>query len=107
MCRRERIGYGLLLSAIAGFLLTAAVALAASNIKEKGMLEAVEQQGKVVVITRADYKGAYQVSPWAIILNGQGRKTTLDTFLVPMPVEYDVEYTATGPIIKRIREIPQ
>jgi hypothetical protein len=109
MSRRESIGFGLLLSLLALLLVTAVPALAAPNINEKGTLIKVEERGSVVVISRGDHTGAYRMSPYAIILSGSGtgKKTTLDTYLVPTPVEYDVEYTATGPIIKRIREIPQ
>jgi hypothetical protein len=90
--------------------------MAGANIKGNGMLDAVEEQGKIVVITtksdRVDVTervqtAAYQMSSYALVLDGRGRKTKLDTYRIPAKVEFEVEYTANGAVIKKIREIPQ
>jgi hypothetical protein len=107
MKRQMGIGFGIVAVVIVILLTMTAMAPAGPNIKERGKLEAVEEGGKVVVITMGDHKGAYQMSSLAIILNGFGKKTTLDTFPVPTPVAFEVEYTENGPIIKRIEMLPQ
>ena len=94
----------------------AAPAAAAPNIKVKGTLEEVQEHGHYAVITTAadrvdvvlrEHRAVYQVSSYAAIINGFGRKASLESFSLPAKVEFEVEYTAGGPIIKKIREIPQ
>jgi hypothetical protein len=115
---RKNIGIGWFMAAMLVVTLLAVVepALAAPNIKEKGTLEAVEDNGRSVIIVmrgaaidkvERENRGTYQVSPYAIIINGFGKKAALDTFSLPAKIEFEVEYTAQGPIIKKIRELPQ
>ncbi|MEK6744790.1 MAG: hypothetical protein AABZ15_14335 [Nitrospirota bacterium] len=116
MNRQGKIGFGLLLSAVAYLLVAVIGASAAPNIKEKGILEAVGEGGRTVTIsTQGDnvdkvvreHRGVYQLSSLVIILNEKGKRTTLDAFPLPVKVEFDVEYTPAGALIKKIRVIPQ
>jgi hypothetical protein len=101
---------------LVGVLLAASPVMAAPNIKEKGTLEEVQDNGKTAVITtqgdnvvKAErlHRGAYQVLPYAIIINGFGKKAALETFKLPAKIQFEVEYTSTGAVIKKIRELPQ
>ena len=116
MNRQGKIGYGLALTVLAVLLAITTTVMAGPNIKGTGTLEAVEEQGKVVMITtrgdsidgtERERSGGYQVSAYALILDGRGRKTTLDKYMIPTKVEFEFEYTPNGPVIKKIREIPQ
>ena len=96
------LGIGAVL-VLAGLL---TVAPAAPNILEKGTFQAVESNGAVVII-KGEHTGLYQLSGMAQVYDGFGKKTTIDTYMVPSEVEFLVEYTEKGPVIKKIREIPQ
>lgn len=110
-----RIGWAVV-AVLTMVLLASLPAAAAPNIKEKGTLEAVEDNGRSAVIAKQApsvdkvvlfTRGTYAVSPYAVIINGAGKKATLGSFILPAKIEYEVEYTAEGPIIKKVREIPQ
>lgn len=116
MKRQRKIGFGLVLTVLAVLLTITNTVMAGANIKGSGTLDAVEEQGQIVVITtkgdridktEREHSAAYQMSSFALILDGRGRKTTLDTYVIPTKVEFEVEYTANGAVIKKIREIPQ
>lgn len=113
MNRQGKIGFGLAITVLAVLLAITTMAMAGPNIKGNGTLTAVEEQGKVVIITtRSDsmdkeFTKAYQVSSYILIFDGRGRKTTLDTYMIPTKVEFEVEYAPNGAVIKKIREIPQ
>jgi hypothetical protein len=82
----------------------AAPAGAASDtrVKVHGVLTSVESDGTIVI----DDKG-YDVDSSARILDGQGKKTSLDKLGLPVKVQFELIYTQRGPIIKLIREVPQ
>jgi hypothetical protein len=110
------IGFGLMLAVLAHLLAITTTVMAGPNIKGYGTLNAVEEQGGILIITTAVdstnepkgvRSGGYQVSPYALILDGRGRKTTLNTYNIPTKVEFEMEYTPTGPLVKKVREIPQ
>ena len=116
MNRRGKIRFATVLTALAVLLTITNTVMAGANIKVSGTLDAVEEHGKVVVITtksdrvdktEREHSAAYQVSSYALILDGRGRKTTLDTYVIPTKVEFEVEYTPNAAVIKKIREIPQ
>jgi hypothetical protein len=107
--------FRLLITAICFFAL-AGLAMAGANITEKGTLETVEENGRfVTIVKKADnvdkvvreYRAVYEMTSRTIILDGFGKKSTLERFQLPSQVEYVVEYTQNGPVIKKIREIPQ
>jgi hypothetical protein len=116
MNRQGKIRFTLVLTLFAVLLTITNMVMAGANIKVSGTLDAVEEQGKVVIITtksdridktEREHPAAYQVSPYALILDGRGRKTKLDTYVIPTKVEFEVEYTPSAAVIKKIREIPQ
>jgi hypothetical protein len=114
--RSEKIRFFQLLFTAICFCVVAGLAMAGANITEKGTLEMVEENGRFVTIVRKadnvdkvvrEHRAVYEMTSRAIILDGFGKKSTLDSFQVPSQVEYVVEYTQNGPFIKKIREIPQ
>jgi hypothetical protein len=113
MHSQNSIRYGLVLTVLTVLLAIAAMVAAAPNIKLNGTLAAVEEQGKVAIITtksentNKESTKAYHMSTYTLVIDGRGRKATLDKYPIPSIVEFEVEYTLSGPVIKKIREIPQ
>lgn len=94
--------------AMLGILMLSGAA-AAPNILEKGTFQSIESKDPIVriVITKGEHTAVYMLSSMAQVYDGFGKRTTIDTYMVPSEVEFVVEYTAKGPVIKKIREIPQ
>jgi len=116
MNSQNKMRYGLVLTMLAVLMAITTSVMAGANLKGNGTLDAVEEQGKIVIITTSsdrvditerEQTASYQMSSFALVLDGRGRKTTLDTYRIPTKVEFEVEYTANGAVIKKIREIPQ
>jgi len=115
MNRQGKIRFALVLTVLAVLLTIANTVTAGPNIKGSGTLNAVEEQGRIVIITTKEegidetkkVPGGYLVSAYALVLDGKGRKTNLSTYMIPAKVEFEAEYTPNGPVIKKIREIPQ
>lgn len=75
----------------------------ADNVKARGTLSEVRENGTVVI----DDHG-YELSPSVVILDGQGKRVSLDELSLPTVVQYEYQYKADrGPVIRLIREIPQ
>jgi len=109
MNRRLRDTWGSAIAvAILGILMLTGAA-AGANVVEKGTFQSIESKDPVVriVITKGEHTAVYMLSPMALVYDGFGKRTTIDTYMVPSEVEFQVEYTAKGPVIKKIREIPQ
>jgi hypothetical protein len=83
---------------------SAAPADAASDgrVKSHGVLTSIESDGTVVI----NDKG-YEVDPAARILDGRGKRTSLDRFYLPARVQFEFTYLQRGPVIRLIREVPQ
>ena len=103
--RTASVGIGM---AVCLFLLLTA-AMAAPNMLQTGTFQGIETNGliKSIVITKGEHTGVYRLSGMAQVYDGLGRRTTIDTYMLPSEVEFLVEYTERGPVIKKIREIPQ
>jgi hypothetical protein len=85
-------------------LCCAAISDAASDkrVKAVGVLTSIESDGMVVIDD-----SIYAVDSSARILDGQRKKTTLDTFTLPAKVQFEFRYTERTAIISVIQEIPQ
>jgi hypothetical protein len=99
------------------FLLAAAISVsAAPNIKEKGLLEAIGEDNRSVTImtqgpsvdkVEREYRAVYPLVPNVIVLDGFGKRTKVDALPLPVKVEFEVEYTPTRALIKKINVRPQ
>lgn len=87
---------------LAVWFAASAIASPDEKVKAHGTLTSVEDDGTVLI----DDKG-YEVDPAARIINGRGKRSTLDKLVLPFKVEFEFIYTQRGPVIKLIREIPQ
>lgn len=94
---------GIALIAVALTCFAAGGAAAAEGVKATGTLSEVRENGTVVI----DDHG-YELSPSAVIVDGQGKRVSLDELSLPTVVQYEYKYRADrGPAIRVIREMPQ
>jgi hypothetical protein len=81
----------------------APAALAASPTETgQGILTAIDPDGSLVISDRG-----YQISPYAIIRDGIGRKVELKDLQLPLPVIFEYGHSPRGPVIKVLKEFPQ
>ncbi|HAK61242.1 MAG TPA: hypothetical protein DCO77_12830 [Nitrospiraceae bacterium] len=71
-------------------------------VKAQGMLTSIEEDGNVVI----DNKG-YAVAFSARVLNFRKEHIALEDLKLPTAVSFVYTYTRRGPVIRRIRELPQ
>lgn len=114
---RGRGRWTVLLSAIAVFLCIAHSALAEMPQRPKGTGILISADNGIAIIqergpikedgTQDSVERGYRLSPYAIILDPQGRKTSLEKMALPTVVAFEYVYTIEGPEIRLIREMAQ
>lgn len=72
------------------------------RVEAHGVLSSVESDGTIVI----DDKG-FGTDPSMRIIDGQGKRMTLDKISLPARISYEFYYSAQGPVIILIREIRQ
>lgn len=93
----------MLIAVTLGCFTIGGIVVAAEGVKATGTLSEVRENGTVVI----DDQG-YELSPSVVIVDGQGKRISLNDLKLPAVVKYEYKYQADrGPVIRVIRELPQ
>lgn len=100
--KKHNVWFSIVLAVFTLLYLAGNAGSAGKLAKATGTLTSIEQDGTVII-----NGSGYEVAASAKITNGRGERTTLDKFILPARVSYEFEYTKTGPLIRKIREMAQ